>query len=62
MIPPGLEELFAIVDEMKKFPRGSVQYATLKIHFSKLLEKFLDEASDELLEYLWERMPHDRKG
>jgi hypothetical protein len=59
MIPPGLEELFAIVDEMKKFPRDSVQYATLKPHFSKLLEKFVDGASDELLEYLWERIPHE---
>lgn len=52
----ALEQLLATVEEMKKFPRDSAGYATLKSHGAELLDKFLDEAPDDLVEALYRCM------
>jgi hypothetical protein len=54
------EQFTHTVDEMKKFPRGSANYVTLKTHAARLLDQLLDAVPDEFVELLYKRIQEAR--
>jgi hypothetical protein len=54
------EQFGHTVDEMKRFPRESANYVTLKSHAAQLLDQLLESVPDQFVELLYKRIQEAR--